>query len=141
VLVLTSQPSIGLLLQSAKPWLQVTPHLPTEHIGTLLGPNGQAKAVPQPPQLLTSVLMLTSQPSLGLLLQSRKPGLQLAITQLRAEHIGTALESEQTLPQPPQLLTSLLMSTKSSLPALVVWPLETVTVVFLAMPLCSATSG
>jgi hypothetical protein len=84
--------------------------------------------------------MLTSQPSLGLLSQSPKPWLQLAITQLPLVHIGTALGSEHALPQRPQLLTSLLMSTKSILPALVVWPLETVTLVFLAMPLCSANT-
>ena len=74
----------GRPLQSAKPALQVaictTPPL---QAGV---PLATAQALPQPPQLAASLLVLTSQPSAGLPLQSAKPVLQRA----DAQHAGGA---------------------------------------------------
>jgi hypothetical protein len=54
VRTLTSQPSMRLLLQSAKPiWQPAEPHWPSRHTGTALG--GGAHARPQAPQWATSL--------------------------------------------------------------------------------------
>src|SRR5579871_2991620 len=71
----TSQPSVSLLLlQSAKPGLQVPLQRPAAHVG--LAMLLFEHFLPHPPQLLASVSELTSQPSLRFMLQSRKPAVQ-----------------------------------------------------------------
>ena len=62
---------------------------------------------PHPPQLLTSVFVLTSQPSALLLLQSAKPELQDWTAQAPPWQLAVPLGIEQTVPQVPQLLGSL----------------------------------
>ena len=60
---------------------------------------------PQAPQLLTSLLIDTSQPSCPLLLQSAKPLLQAPIRHCPAEHAGVPLATAAQVPQfkePPQ---------------------------------------
>ena len=63
------------------------------------------QTTPQPPQLFTSLVVLTSQPSVRRLpLQSAKPALQVPVHAL-PEHTGVAmLFDEQAIPQPPQLV-------------------------------------
>src|SRR5258708_3611007 len=60
----------------------------------------------QPPQLLTSLFELTSQPSAGLLLQSLKPELQDWMAQAPDRQAAVSLLVVQTWPQAPQLLVS-----------------------------------
>ena len=72
VLVLTSHPSAALPLQLPKPLLQLpTPQIPPEQPGVPLATGGQT--MPQPPQWLVLVLVLTSHPSPGAKLQSANP--------------------------------------------------------------------
>jgi hypothetical protein len=105
VLVLVSQPSAGLPLQSPKPGLQLaTAQLPPAHAGV---PFAMEQALPQAPQWPTVVLVLVSQPSAGLPLQLPKPGLQLATAQVPFTHAALPFAMEQAFPQAPQLLTSL----------------------------------
>ncbi len=68
-----SQPFAGIPSQSAKPARQAYEHEDPEHETEELGLAGQA--APQPPQWLTLLVVLTSQPSAPLLLQSPKPPL------------------------------------------------------------------
>ncbi len=69
---------------------------------------GVGQTLPQAPQLLTSLLTLVSQPLVCLLLsQSAKPALQTPL-QTPLAQLGVILLDEQTMPHPPQLLTSLL---------------------------------
>jgi hypothetical protein len=68
---------------------------------------------PQKPQLLASLVQLTSQPLAGLPSQSLKLGSQAAIWQVLLTHVAEALGRLQTWPQPPQLLTSLEVSTQA----------------------------
>jgi hypothetical protein len=62
--------------------------------------------MPQPPQLLVSVLVLTSQPSMGFLLQSAKPELQERMAQAPDTQPGVSLLGLHTSLQVPQLLGS-----------------------------------
>ncbi len=112
---LVSQPSAGLVLQSANPELQLAiTQVPLEQAMVALAPE---QTWPQLPQLLTLLLMLVSQPSAWLPLQSAKPELQPAITQVPLVQAMVALAAEQTWPQPPQLLTLLLVFTQVPLQA------------------------
>src|SRR5579883_1685379 len=109
VLRFTSQPLVSLLLsQSANPVLQAPLHTPIEHVGVMMLLFEQSPW--QVPQCAGSVLRFTSQPSTCLLpLQSAKPGLQApAHTPLTHTTVAMLLP-EQTTPQPPQLLGSLLV--------------------------------
>lgn len=72
----------------------------------------------QPPQLLTSVLVLTSQPLLACPSQSAVPGLQAEQLQAPATQLGVPFGHEQTVPQPPQLLTSVWVLTSQPFAAL-----------------------
>jgi hypothetical protein len=63
------------------------------------------------PQLLGSVSTSVSHPSMGVSLQSLNPGLQLAMPQLPAVHLGTPLALEHILEHAPQLFGSVSMST------------------------------
>src|SRR5438552_771161 len=72
--MLLSQPSIGLLSQSANPAL----HAPMRQLPLVQSgpPFATEHTMPHAPQLLTLVAVLTSQPSLGLPLQSANPASQ-----------------------------------------------------------------
>jgi hypothetical protein len=99
--VLTSQPSPALPLQSARGAVQLLmPQTPFTQFGCEPLPPGQT--LPQIPQLLTLLLVLTSQPFAGLPSQLAKPALQFS-TQLPALQVGVALFVPQMLPQAPQL--------------------------------------
>jgi hypothetical protein len=107
VLVLISQPSAGRLLQSAYPALQLPiSHVPAVQLSLALG---RLQTVPQPPQWFGLVLVLISQPSAGELLQSAYPELQLEIWHEPPEQLAEAFARLHTVPQPPQLLTSVLV--------------------------------
>jgi hypothetical protein len=109
VMVLVSQPSAALLLQSAQPALHdPIPHTPPIHAATPLAIG--AHIWPHEPQLLTVVNTLTSQPSAMIPLQSAKPTLQV-ILQTPLTQKATAFGNEHTLPQDPQLFTSVLTFT------------------------------
>ena len=111
LLVFVSQPSTGLLLQSAKPGLQdATVQTPTVQAGV---PFATKQTRPQAPQLLTLVVILTSQPLAGLLSQSAKPGLQLATVHVPPLHPAVPLATAQTFPQLPQLFGSVLVLTQT----------------------------
>src|SRR5262245_27306926 len=70
---------------------------------------GAGHAMPQPLQLSTSLLVLASQPFLGSMSQSVKPGLHADTAHLPAEHSMIALGAAHTLPQAPQLRASALV--------------------------------
>jgi hypothetical protein len=74
VVMSVSQPSAGLFVQCAKPWLHVTPHVPFVHDAT---PFVLAHTIPQPPQWLTFEAVSVSQPSASLDEQCAQPLLQL----------------------------------------------------------------
>jgi hypothetical protein len=65
-----------------------------------------AQAAPQLPQLFVSLLVLTSQPSAGFLLQSAKPALHDVMAQLDALHVAVALAKLHAAPHDPQFLES-----------------------------------
>jgi hypothetical protein len=81
------------------------------------------QTTPQPPQLLVLLAMLTSQPSVCLLLlQSRKPPAQIPLqTPPLHSGVGTWLV-EQTVPHPPQLAG--LVATLTSQPSTCLLPLQ-----------------
>jgi hypothetical protein len=72
--VLTSQPSTSMLLQFAKPPLQVKVHVLLAHTVAALARVGQALL--QAPQLVVLLVVFTSQPLPPLASQSAKPGRQ-----------------------------------------------------------------
>src|SRR5579883_1169597 len=81
------------------------------------------QTLPQPPQLLLSVLVFTSQPLVCLLLsQSAKPGLQAPLHPPE-EQVGVMmLLFEQSVPQAPQLFGSVVRLT--SQPSVSLLPLQ-----------------
>src|SRR5438132_1692590 len=90
VLRFTSQPLAAFMSQSANPWLQTpTPHTALTHEAAALGGIGQV--LPQPPQFIGSVAMLTSQPVFGSMSQSENPGAQLMIAHAPLVHACTLL--------------------------------------------------
>jgi hypothetical protein len=105
VVRLTSQPLAGLPSQSAKPVLQVNPHVPPVQLLVALARAGQT--LPQAPQLVTELVRLASQPLERLLSQLPKPVAHRA-AQLLAAQTAMVLEAlGQTLPQAPQCAGSL----------------------------------
>jgi hypothetical protein len=77
-----------------------------ELLHTAEAPTGGAgQAVPQPPQFRRlPATMLVSQPSSGLLLQSRNPVAQVPITHRPFAQVAPAFANWQMLPQAPQLV-------------------------------------
>src|SRR6185312_12662538 len=67
-------------------------------------PQVVRQAVPQPPQLLLSLMVLTSQPSATVPLQLAKPVLQPATVQLPTEQPAVPLGTKHWWPQLPQSL-------------------------------------
>jgi hypothetical protein len=102
--VLVSQPSIGLLLQSRNPVLQVPiTQRPAAQLAAALA-NWQM--LPQLPQLAVVMEVFTSQPLSSLLSQLAKPVLQAASEHVPVRHAATPLVRRQTMPQELQLLAS-----------------------------------
>ncbi len=64
-------------------------------------PEGQT--VPHTPQLLPSVCVFTSQPSIGLVLQSAKPVAHALMVHAPPVHVDVALARLHASPQAPQL--------------------------------------
>lgn len=103
--VFTSQPSPGLPLQSARGGVhELMPH--TLFTQFAWAPPGVGQTLPQALQLLTLLVVLTSQPLATLPSQLAKPALQLS-TQVPAEQVGLALLLPHTLPHDPQFETLL----------------------------------
>jgi hypothetical protein len=102
VVVWVSQPlltSLSQLPRSGLHWIAQEPRL------QLAVPPVVLQAWPQPPQLVTLVWMLTSQPSAVRLLQFRKSPLQLTIWQVRVAQLAVALAGLQGTAQAPQLVS------------------------------------
>jgi hypothetical protein len=95
----TSQPSAALLLQSAKPMVQVKPHIPLVHVAVEFGPLGHA--LPHIPQLLTFPT-LTSQPLAATMSQSAKPAEHDSMAHFCATHAGLACGRLHAFLQNPQ---------------------------------------
>src|SRR5262249_6936187 len=105
LLRLVSQPLAALPSQSSNPRLQaLTWHWPSRHSSWPLTP---VHWTPQPPQLLASLAVASSQPLATLWSQSAYPMVQLAITQVPDWQAATPLAvGGQARPQPPQFFTS-----------------------------------
>jgi hypothetical protein len=105
-----SHPSADLLSQSANPAVHdAMAQLELLQMGVALA---GAHVVPQPPQLLTSFVVLTSQPSVASPLQSAKPVLHMATLHIELAHPALALFTTQTLLQALQLLGSFVVLTQ-----------------------------
>ncbi len=103
--VLTSQPSSGLVLQSAKPLEQAV--MAQESVTHDDVAFGRLQARPHAPQLRLSVVRLVSQPSAAVWSQSAKPGLQPATAQAPpAQVLIVAWGSAHAVPHAPQLAGS-----------------------------------
>jgi hypothetical protein len=100
VLVFVSQPLFLMASQSAKLPVQTGVQTPATQ---LVVPFAFVQAMPQPPQLLMSLVVPVSQPFFGLPSQSANPALQVG-TQAPAVHVVDPCAFEQAMPQPPQLL-------------------------------------
>jgi hypothetical protein len=102
VLRSTSQPSVSVPLQSPRGAMHAppNPHAPTAQMD--VRPIGDMQRRPHIPQWLVSLAMLVSQPSMGLMLQSAKPGAHDAIVHKLLEHAAPALAKRHWLPQAPQ---------------------------------------
>ena len=137
VCVLTSQPSLAMPLQSAKPGLQIPPQTPLVHVTVPLGKAGQT--LPQLPQLLGSVCTLVHPLGQQICpleqalepLQEHEPFIQVSPELQGGEQvIATQVPPEQvcpeaqTCPQLPQLLESVCRLTHPIGDAQQVWPLE-----------------
>jgi hypothetical protein len=108
--VFTSHPSLVMRLQSAKPGRHIPiPHAPIAQPGVLLGSIPHTRE--QPPQLLTSLLVLTSQPLASLLSQFSKLGEHRPTLHIPATHAATPLAMVHIAPQRPQLSTVVRRST------------------------------
>ncbi len=106
--MLTSQPSTGLWLQSAKPALQLPmAQRPLAQVAPALA-NWQR--LPQAPQFITSVVVAISQPLVALPSQFAKPVVQLARLQTEAMQPVTAFGSVHAWPQVAQFVGSVVRS-------------------------------
>ena len=115
VVVLTSQPSAEIPLQSEKPDAhEERPHCPATQLGD---PFCAGQTTPQPPQFCTSVVVAASQPFAALPSQSVKPG-EHAYAHVLAAHEATVLgRGAHARPQPPQWATVLVVLTSQPLAA------------------------
>ncbi|MDP9150952.1 MAG: hypothetical protein M3O36_13565 [Myxococcota bacterium] len=110
--VSTSQPSAALWLQSAFDGLHAMVQCPLLQLAV---PPVELQTWPQAPQLFVSVLVLVSQPSAGLLLQSPKPGAHGPIMHFDATHVSVTWFVLHGLAQPLQFAGSLVISTHAAL--------------------------
>jgi hypothetical protein len=100
-----SQPLAATPSQSAKPALQVPiAQPPAAHTPVALGSE---QSIPHEPQLRASTARSTSQPSVGVALQSARPVRHAASSQRLAMHAGTPPGVTQRIPQTPQCSTTL----------------------------------
>ncbi len=81
-----------------------TPQTLAVHVG--VRPIGAEQMLPQREQLVTSVVVFTSQPLAALPSQSAKPAVQALRRHTPAEQVAPALGKLQRFPQAPQLFTS-----------------------------------
>jgi len=88
--LLISQPSLALALQSNRPVSQTNPQDEPEQVGVALDTAGHVLL--HPPQWFTSLVVLISQPSLPLTLQSARPLLQTN-PQDEPEQVGVAFDT------------------------------------------------
>src|SRR5262245_45698052 len=109
--IATSHPFDCLLpSQSPSPLSHAPLHMPPPHVGVVMWLLEQTR--PHAPQLAALALVLSSQPSLCLLLlQSEKPALQAPLHMPPAQ-LRVMLLLEQTVPHAPQLSTSVMGSTQ-----------------------------
>ena len=114
VLRASSQPVAGMSSQSPKPMLQVNPHTLLAQVVVALERAGQTVA--HVPQLLTSLVVLISQPLVRLLAsQSAKPTVQVPV-QLPPEHAAAMLLPEHIPPvHDPHCVIEVLVSTSQPL--------------------------
>src|SRR4051812_27809851 len=85
------------------------PQVELMHAGVLLG--RAAQAIPQPLQLLTSLVVLVSQPSAAPFMQSANPRLQIPMPHVEPAQAGRPLATgPHTMLHAPQLLGSLSMA-------------------------------
>jgi hypothetical protein len=104
--MLVSQPLVILPSQSAKPALHVaTLHTELTQLGV---PFGTTQALPQPPQLFTSFVVLVSH-VVGSASQSPRPALQVLTPHTPTLHVAEPIVVSQTLPHFEQLVTSILV--------------------------------
>lgn len=96
---LTSQPSVGSPLQSAKFCEQLRPHMPFVQVAIELGPLGQA--FPQAPQFIT-VVVFTSQPLPGVMSQSAHPMSHESTAHIPMTHASVAFAKLHALLQNAQ---------------------------------------
>ena len=108
-----SQPLIKLPSQLPQRASQTGAQVPDAQ---LVEPWALLQPMPQPPQLDTSEFTLISHPLLLSPSQFAYGLEQLSMTQLPNEHAGVALVNEQTVLQPPQLLTSVCVLTSHPSP-------------------------
>jgi hypothetical protein len=106
--VSTSQPSVALPLQSAKPVVQVKPQTLALQVATEFARLGHA--LPQAPQCAVALRVSVSQPSLATALQSAKPALQLKPQTLAEQVAREFARLGHTKPQPPQCAVALRVS-------------------------------
>jgi hypothetical protein len=112
---LVSQPLAALASQLAKPKLHVKPQLPATQVAVALARAGHA--LPQEPQLATSVFVLVSQPATWLS-QSAKPATHVN-PQIPPAHVLVALAIVgHATPQAPQLSTSVFVFVSQPLTSL-----------------------
>lgn len=105
----TSQPSDATVLQSPNPLLQLAmAQAPATQAAVALG---RLQAREQPPQLETSVRVLTSQPLDASPSQSAHPVEQAATAHCPEVQVEVALGSTQAAPHAPQLVTEVCRST------------------------------
>jgi hypothetical protein len=97
---LTSQPSVAVVLQSAKPMLHANAQAPSVQELVALARAGQAE--PHAPQCSTLVRVLTSQPLVAFMSQSPKGAMQLPMPQPPRIQAGTAFSPIHRVPQLPQ---------------------------------------
>jgi hypothetical protein len=104
-----SQPSIGFMLQSARPGGHSKRHTPLAQTG--ISPGRAGHSIPHLPQL-ELVSSRVSQPLSGLPSQSPKLSATQRTRHAPATHIGDALGAEEhRVPQPPQCTTDVVVST------------------------------
>ncbi len=106
VATLVSQPVAGLPEQFAKPALQVMRQMPLLHVAV---PLTLLQAMPQAPQLRTSVTRLVSHPLAGLPEQLAKPGLQV-IWQVPPRQIAVPLMTPPQAGPEPHVQTPLVQA-------------------------------
>jgi hypothetical protein len=114
VRVSVSQPLAAMPSQLPNPVAQVSPHAPAAHAGVALAPPGHA--VPQRPQLATSVCVLVSQPAAAV--QSPKPATH-AKPHALAAHVAVAFAGAgQLVPHAPQWAAVVRVSVSQPLAAM-----------------------